>query len=1599
MSNPDNWRGNEDTPRAAKYRWQESSPGHVGTAIPRNQSRWRLAAFTSAFLMMFGGVLYIVLRTPPVTPLIVLSATEYGLSMPPNAWATEDIDALRSLDRNSVEIHQICFDQPSDDALQRLQEMLKVAAERPGEALVVHVTMHAGVNGKGIPCLIPPSANPMNDASWFELSKLIQELNRTPKLQAKRKLVVVDGIRRLANWELGTPFNTFVARVAERFNDETARGPNTAILLATGINQAAWTSREIQGSVFGRFLQLGLAGVADDPAVGGDGDERVTLFELDRFLKLRVNQWSVANRACRQVPLLLYSGDDFKVTSCLNAKSRRRMRAELHSPPADSNTITSATLETAWRAFNQVCADGEFLRMCPRKHGQLLRQLLRLEQLATAGRGYERSAHRLLDEIELRIGRVSRAKSEAPEWNRSLAHRWNTYQEHPVAIPSFVMHDTVAAAYMGQIDVTAMNKVQQSVSAVNGGRSLITRNDLRMDASFFEILRKYQVSNRWKDKGVIQRVVDLRARANRMATPIEGGNGLPSDERAHRHVRSLVDTADTHRRLAQDYLLAGESSGKHSIANEIAAARDSYISAEEHFQEVTDAYEFRDRLLCEIPFVLQFVLDPLRMSEPDSSAYIDGSGKSLSYEGYIAELVNLLPKLTANLDETKDSMSDYTSLSRRWEQVQTAIANEAKHLLDSAPSAIAARKIDAILAQPILNFEQRVVLRSRRDEVVALLSNDFFQPEQTHNEIDPVAEQDVIHNADKFVTEWSAVPRNPMMTLVAGSVTTNSGTDDLTELSRIENDGERLRLSLLMANELDEDKATQIHDAERRERATAALWYERPEIDPIQTRRRYDLQEWLAWRSDRAVLEFLGPVQVGDIPAFAIAASDYLAAAHELWPRSDFALRKRSLAKFVSEIPDLLNVHATRQTTAGESLAVHAALDPATKTAIANGKLNGHASLLFRLKQASKIADATTAKGEQQPFVAIPGEPQTFELEAPLSADRLVAVFRGNEFSEKIEGRNAVGHRIVARPSLETDTTVTVHRNHTELSLVLLLDGSSSMRNSEKGKSKIANSKIAFNTLLSQLADLEGVRCGVTFYGHRVGYSVGEETESIRVHPAYEGQIPDGLTPEDDVERLLPLGRFQELEIAAVRQELTKLTGWGQSPHYRALLSAVEEFGGDRESSQRAIIVFSDGDDIAMNNNGARRLETISWSEVIDSTRRSGIPVHFVSPGSTDAADQAALLEIQNSSGGSLRSSDRISTLLPEIMAQSATDSFAITGKKSVTPFPIAGPKNSVTKEVASVGSDVHHGAEIESIGTQVISRPVTITDANRFQSIAVNVSDIHEELQINGGENIELMLQPHRRQLVVPTYRQRFAREVRLVDATNLPTDVSAFLHRPERSGADVTFQVSFQHSQQKYVPRPHHVWVEITPVGSKEHAPFVFYDGCYLPDAPVPVLQCHTPDWPTTASQAAFKIWCAVSRKAQVGERVSYRSIIDQEIALQKHRDVSLYAAKPVHDADDEVIFELTEQHSADSNSFGKLKVEFLSTVRPNLVEHRYDKDRRLVTHRFSFQSGVLPEIEQGEIRVTHHAEIARSSWHSANSLSKTIDVSHGDEVIYAK
>ena len=108
-------------------------------------------------------------------------------------------------------------------------------------------------------------------------------------------------------------------------------------------------------------------------------------------------------------------------------------------------------------------------------------------------------------------------------------------------------------------------------------------------------------------------------------------------------------------------------------------------------------------------------------------------------------------------------------------------------------------------------------------------------------------------------------------------------------------------------------------------------------------------------------------------------------------------------------------------------------------------------------------------------------------------------------------------------------------------------------------------------------------RVGVIFYGHRVGWNL-KNPEQILRQTDYARPIPDDLRPSEDVETVLPLGRFDSVVAGGVFDLMKSLKPWGETPLYLSVIQAVGEFAADEPGTEKSIVVITDGANYQFNS-------------------------------------------------------------------------------------------------------------------------------------------------------------------------------------------------------------------------------------------------------------------------------------------------------------------------------------------------------------------------------------------------------------------------------
>ncbi|HEX4147844.1 MAG TPA: hypothetical protein VHY20_02610, partial [Pirellulales bacterium] len=491
------WRGKpDDAAPLAQRQWQQETqrqqdPATIGRGV---WFRLRVGLLVVLFVGLFCWFVYSVSFAPIQTPLVVLDAARYEWPLPPNAWAEEDLNALASLDGQNVLLARVaCQQQSAAEALNALDAQLYGAAggPTPPRSLIIYISMLGTLDSAGVPCLIPPSASPLESETWLSVPKLLERIKQQTALANCDKLLVLDCNRLETDWQRCVLYNGFADRLSGAVR--AAQVPRLAVLNSAAPSQRGWTSSELEASVFGYYLRLGLSGLADSQT--GNGDRQISLRELHDYLVDRVDTWAVYNRAAHQQPILLLSPgvDDFPVAWALNRRSQNRLSA----PPQPVRQVVVSDDERGrlWRKRE------EFARLAPERSDPLgwrdfQQRLVWLEQATAAGKAYSASARNMAAQLTSLAATIS---ERAASHDRSGPTRPVNWFHERSNLP-LAAHSLPMARYLGQAsgaagNLAGLNRVAgpEAVADLVSQLDRLGNSQLLVERQFLRLLGRYDM--------------------------------------------------------------------------------------------------------------------------------------------------------------------------------------------------------------------------------------------------------------------------------------------------------------------------------------------------------------------------------------------------------------------------------------------------------------------------------------------------------------------------------------------------------------------------------------------------------------------------------------------------------------------------------------------------------------------------------------------------------------------------------------------------------------------------------------------------------------------------------------------------------------------------------------------------------------------------------------------------------------------------------------------------------------------------------------------------------------------------------------------------
>jgi hypothetical protein len=1584
------WRGRaEDESAQIQHRWQ-SADTHAPTEQVPVDGRGRRFAFAGLLLValvLLGFYVRSLLLAPVQTPVLLLTAGPYSEPFAPNGWAREDARGLDDLHGETLSVS------PPAAGIAEFEARLKESLGRQQQAnvVIIVVSMHGAVNDRGEPCLVPPTASAMQSSTWVPFSRVLKSIRDSGIPEKTRKLLVLDCNRVRTWWPQGTLENGFADRLVKSDVLKKAGVPNLYVLNSVSPGERGWASPELRGSVFGHFFRMGIAGKDEADA---NNDRSVSLQELYAYVRDNVNRWVRGHHGERQQPMLL-SGETGESATNADFHVAWAYRGRLPDPKPWVPAVKAEDVGALWRYHDQARADATY-RFDPLTWSRFQRKLLRLEAANSAGEAYTSAATTLYNDLLGLKGRLE-AQRAAIRNEKSLYASFKTFtNDTEGSVQAKDLPDFALLQLLGGIDAQSADRVRTALETLQTTPTAdgIAEAELTLDttpparnladAHFLRMLNRYQVDKLWKKRAVLAGVLRLRSLASRAA--------VPADVRAFHAIQQSVAETDKRRRLVEDGLFAGEASAVSRIGNpsppanlatEIDAIADAYDRDLKRAASLQTALRLRDRVHAELPWLLAWLSHPATAWSKDL--------KRDELESLVKDLLDNFRLFRHALRTGGAYEALRLKVDSQFNDLHAKYVTECERLARSRKVDVSAlRQIQAALSIPLVPGGQvRAALNEAARDMAGEIHRNY-ESGSTAAETPSASQSPALR--------WRSHPLLALLTDVnpADGERAEAASSDHVyaveaairgQLAALRND-----VVQLSAQQTDDPKTFRRTSAWAAERWRVALSLplSPSERDPVHFLRRFDLQQMLVWQADRTLYDFWGNLgSKTKPPFFATAAGRELEAAQSVFAHfRGFGTKQKSIAGAV----DLWKNVPIFTTAANSGLKI----DPSDNVSV-NVSVRQNRGVSFADGDATVGIAGVSIWGPENRIGTAVKKVDVVRMDADPAGKRNVAklvfsvnpalamsaggalqartIFRGHESAIPFEPAVAAGVTSEVRPELSNRSKVTVRGSAARpLSIVFILDCSYSMGKlvkqdgSRKTRHQVAVA--ALRSMLGKLAGRGSARVGVVFYGHRVAWNASKPAELLR-QTDYARRFPDELLPLEDVEAVLPLGRFDDRVSKRVERLLETVKPWGETPLYLAIDEALRQFAGETGDGERRIVVITDG----VNNQRVPRDLQLTKSQAAKVTsradleraiRRRPVPIHILGFEMDSAEERGAQQDFRSIADQSKGS------YLAAVAADSLLSS--LTGLLGAAEFQLIGADN-------------------KPIGKADLGKTITLTvPGTGAAKMAVASGNARADIELSGGESLELAIGGDGTSMESVRYVLRDPVFVPLVDPmTSASSGTLVGVHTASRAGddsGDVEFLVSLQRTDRGFSPRLPLVWIEVTPLtapNSPGGKPYLFVDTAYASQTPVPVLRLLAVKWPTTARQASIRVWCrpqpAASESVALSRLLSGAAKVPApgKAATGPYQIAGSLLRADMHTEKGRLVLRVVQWKETGAAAFEPLKID-VAGVPPGRIVRQFDTDHGIALHRFEFDADKEPLVRSADLRITRRDAALRGAWETA-------------------
>ncbi len=757
--------------------------------------------------------------------------------------------------------------------------------------------------------------------------------------------------------------------------------------------------------------------------------------------------------------------------------------------------------------------------------------------------------------------------------------------------------------------------------------------------------------------------------------------------------------------------------------------------------------------------------------------------------------------------------------------------------------------------------------------------------------------------------------------------------------------------------------------------------------DPIRRLRQWDLQHLLLWHSRRALEDFWGPAQPAEQPWFVAAANDSLRGVQAIGEAEPSVLAelnrlaRAAVARLETRRPAA--AVSTRRAVASDVLLIDPSEDVKIKMAVEPGPEGafrglpaGQAAVFVRDRE-GRIAG--TSRMLDLPLTGLVEGRVPLEITVPGKALvgrgptlEAVALMRGNRYATNFLLRATGGVLIDTVPHRYGYPNVTLGgRSRRRASIMFILDCSNSMSEmtdmeGPEGNEKVSRldaAKNALHQMLNNLADEGDARVGIIFYGHRVGWNLKQPDQILR-QSDYARTIPDDLRPSEDVETVLPLGRFDQVVAGGVFDLMKSIKPWGETPLYHSIIDAINAFNNYEPVNEKSIVVITDGMNYQFNSPNPKTRDNVTTA-----IGDKKIPIDIVGFGISKSEAEAAAKEF-----------DALATQTGGTYVPVASGTALVRSLES-----LLGPKG---YEVTDSAGDVIGQA---AVGTSIIVRP----KPEGLRPYIVSLPPLSTVVGLAGGERAELTISADGHSIQSVGYQHGQPEFGTLINGDRgSATPWVLGVHRPIRTADGASFPISVQRADRLFAPRMAEAWVEITPHSADPHAVFptyIFYDANWEPEMPAPVLKLAAQSWPLAAKQAEVRAWVKQEHTqpdwvVKVGDVVNRVPTSGSGATLSGLAGVTYQVrAQRGEQAGEPYRVGVIERFADDSGGPGSLKVEIYP--QPMRIQHRFDPQNHLATDTFDLDETDDKAVATYELRFTRAESAKRGALQLAEPINRGV------------